>query len=71
MVNNQTDGPMWTAIRAFHEDERGESAIQYVVIASLVSVFLVGAYAALGQAQSETYAAFSKAITDAMGVSSP
>ena len=50
----------------FVRDERGDTAVQYALIASLISVFLLSAYIALGNAQTKAFEAWSAAVSAAI-----
>jgi Flp pilus assembly pilin Flp len=54
-----------SALRRFLRDDGGDAAVQYALMASLVSAFLIGAYLTLGEAQSVAYTQWSTAVTEA------
>lgn len=51
---------------AFVADTRGDTAVQYALIASLISVFLLSAYLAVGNAQTRAFEAWSTAVSNAI-----
>lgn len=51
-----------TTMRAFLRDERGDTAVQYALVASLISVFLLSAYVAVGNAQTKVFERWSVAV---------
>lgn len=52
---------------AFLRDDRGDTAVQYALIASLVSTFLIGAFIALGNAQNAAFEKWTDAVGAAIG----
>lgn len=54
------------ALHAFLLDEGGDSAVQYALVASLVSVFLLAAYVAVGDAQVKAFGLLSSAVDTAI-----
>lgn len=55
-----------SALHRFFLDEGGDSAVQYALVASLVSVFLLAAYVAVGKAQVTAFGALSTAVDSAI-----
>ena len=53
-------------LQAFLRDDGGSSAIQYAIIASLISAFLIGAYQTLGQAQTDLFERWTDAVDNAI-----
>jgi Flp pilus assembly pilin Flp len=51
--------------RSFWTDEGGDAAVQYALVASLVSAFLIGAYLTLGASQNVAYEKWTTAVSEA------
>ncbi|MDX1423878.1 MAG: Flp family type IVb pilin [Kiloniellales bacterium] len=58
---------MHKVIRAFAEDESGATAIEYGLIAALVSVAAIGALTAMGDSLSAMFDTVSSALSGATG----
>ncbi len=56
---------MFKVIRAFANDESGATAIEYGLIAALVSVAAIGALTAMGQSLSTMFNTVSSALSGA------
>jgi Flp pilus assembly pilin Flp len=48
-------------------DDRGDTAVQYALIASLISTFLIGAFIAFGNAQNAAFEKWTDAVGAAIG----
>jgi len=58
---------MFKVIRTFAKDETGATAIEYGLIAALVSVAAIGALTAMGNSLSTMFNTVSSALTSAAG----
>ncbi len=58
---------MFKVIRTFAKDESGATAIEYGLIAALVSVAAIGALTAMGNSLSTMFNTVSSAMTSAAG----
>ena len=58
---------MLTAIRSFAKDESGATAIEYGLIAALVSVAAIGALTAMGTSLSDMFNTVSSSLSSAGG----
>ena len=58
---------MFKVIRTFAKDETGATAIEYGLIAALVSVAAIGALTAMGSSLSTMFNSVSSALSNATG----
>ncbi len=58
---------MFKVIRTFAKDESGATAIEYGLIAALVSVAAIGALTAMGNSLSTMFNSVSSALSTAVG----
>jgi pilus assembly protein Flp/PilA len=58
---------MFKVIRTFAKDESGATAIEYGLIAALVSVAAIGALTAMGSSLSTMFNSVSSALSNATG----
>ena len=58
---------MMKTIRSFYRDETGATAIEYGLIAALVSVAAIGALTALGGSLNTMFTTVSSALSNAVG----
>ena len=58
---------MFKVIRTFAQDESGATAIEYGLIAALVSVAAIGALTAMGSSLSTMFNSVSSALSTAVG----
>ncbi len=55
---------MRNAVKTFHNDERGASAIEYAVMAGLLVVILVAAIGLLGGGEGDSATGINKSFSD-------
>lgn len=57
---------MYMRMFDFFKNSKGATAIEYAIIASLLSVFILGAVLVLGQTNEDAYTGVAKKVGDAM-----